>query len=222
MEKKKIRKVLKIFLIVILLVILLLLIHTIRNFMVIKKLQQNVEPYLSRTNYHIKSVATESSGIVVTMNYYQKDNKQVCFMERNNNGDITKISMYNNGERTDIFTETANSKTVKLNGNGIMSVQIFDYLQTDNSWQTFLASITAKIKKTEYNEKECYIINDFFSTMSLNGTDKNEVYLQKDTGLYVKSIIDTTSSEREYEFDNVDDSIFAEPDISQYTLKENE
>lgn len=55
--------------------------------------------------------------------------------------------------------------------------------------------------------------------MSLNGTYKNEVYLEKNTGLYVKSIIDESNSEREYEFDTVDDSIFSEPDISQYTLK---
>ena len=27
---------------------------------------------------------------------------------------------------------------------------------------------------------------------------------------------------REYEFDNVDDSVFVEPDISQYTLKDKE
>ncbi len=56
--------------------------------------------------------------------------------------------------------------------------------------------------------------------MSLNGTYKNEVYLEKNTGLYVKSIIDESNSEREYEFDTVDDSIFSEPDISQYTLKQ--
>lgn len=222
MEKKKIRKALKIFLIVVLVVILLLLIYTMRNFMIIKKLQQNVEPYLSSTNYHIKSVSTDNNGIVVTMNYYQKDSKKVCFVEKNDNGDITKRSMYNNGERTDTFTETANSKIAQLNGKTIIAVQIFDYLQTDNDWQTFLSSITTKIKKTEYNEKECYIINDFFSVMSLTGTFKNEVYIEKDTGLYVKSIIDESSSEREYEFDNVDDSIFVEPDISQYTLKEKE
>ena len=46
-------------------------------------------------------------------------------------------------------------------------------------------------------------------------------YIQKkNTGLYVKSIIDESNSEREYEFDTVDDSIFSEPDISQYTLKQ--
>ena len=220
MKKKTIKNVIKIFLIILLVVIFFLLLHTIRNFVIIRKLQQNVDPYLSKTNYHIKSITTENNGIVVTMNYYQKDNKQVCFMERNNNGELTKISMYNNGERTDVFTETENSKTVQLNSNNIMNVKIFDYLKTDNNWQTFLASITAKIKKTEYNKKECYIINDFLSTMSLNGTYKNEVYLEKNTGLYVKSIIDESNSEREYEFDNVDDSIFSEPDISQYTLKE--
>ena len=51
--------------------------------------------------------------------------------------------------------------------------------------------------------------------------DKQTVYIDKDTGLSVKNEIDKIVTEREYEFNNVEDSIFVEPDISQYTLKEN-
>ena len=46
------------------------------------------------------------------------------------------------------------------------------------------------------------------------------MYIEKDTGLLVKMMEGTTVSEREQEFNNVDDSIFVEPDISQYTISE--
>ena len=49
-----------------------------------------------------------------------------------------------------------------------------------------------------------------------------ETYIDKETGIFVKSIEAGIVNEREYEFNTVDDSIFTEPDISQYTLKEKE
>ena len=44
----------------------------------------------------------------------------------------------------------------------------------------------------------------------------------KETGLMYKNINSESTATREYEFENVDDSVFVEPDISQYTLKEKE
>lgn len=35
----------------------------------------------------------------------------------------------------------------------------------------------------------------------------------------MKSIVDETICTREYNFDNVNDDIFMEPDINQYTIK---
>ena len=100
-----------------------------------------------------------------------------------------------------------------------MEVNIYNFLETDSKWQTFLSSITAKIKSTECNGKQCYEVKGFLSTTSL--TEKgSKVYIEKDTGLYVKAIGDNMIMEREYEFDNVDDSIFVEPDVSQYSLDE--
>lgn len=51
--------------------------------------------------------------------------------------------------------------------------------------------------------------------------EKNITCIEKNTGLMVNMTENTVVTEREYEFNNVDDSIFIEPDISQYTLKEN-
>ena len=77
----------------------------------------------------------------------------------------------------------------------------------------------ASVKKTKYNEKECYTIKGFLSSTSL--TEKNsEVIIEKETGLFLKSNALEDTVEREYTFNNIEDSIFAEPDISQYKIKE--
>ena len=54
--------------------------------------------------------------------------------------------------------------------------------------------------------------------MQLMAVGKNEYYINKQTGLLVKSVINDIIAQREYEFDNIDDSIFIEPDINQYTI----
>ena len=222
MEKKKIIKnVLKIALIVIAILLVILIIHTIRNYVIVTDLQNKIAEYNGSTNYHIKSVATENNGTIVKMDYYKKDGKQVVFMERNVNNEITRISMYNNGERTDTFTETKDSKIAQLNSGTIMSVGIYNHLESDSKWQTILGCINAKIKSVDYNGKECYIVKEFMSSISLT-SEGAETYIDKETGLFVKSTEADIVNEREYEFNTVDDSVFKEPDISQYTLKENE
>lgn len=219
MEKKKVKKILKVILIIIIILLAIFIIHTLRNFFIIKSIQNNIEPYLESKNFHIRSIATEETGAIITMNYYEKDGRKVTFLEKNDNEGIYKISMYNNGGRQDNFYDNEEGKTVQLNLEGQIWVNLYNYLETDNDWQTLIASVATKIKEIEYNEKPCYVINDFMSPMFMNGIEKNEVYIEKDTGLFLKSTMDSTITEREYEFDNVDDSIFLEPDISQYTLK---
>lgn len=219
MDKKKI---LKIVLIIILAIIIIELVNTLRKYTIIKDLQKKFSNYSSSTNFHVKSITTEEDGLIVTMNYYEKDIKQALILERDNNGEIIKMSMYDNGERKDIFYDTSEEKIAQLDIDLIMNINLYNYLEEDNDFETFLASIFAKVKKTEYNGKECYIINNFASPMVLFSTEKNEIYIEKDTGLFVKCNIDNIISEREYEFDNVDDSIFVELDIGKYTLKNND
>lgn len=214
----KIKKVLKILGIIIAILIILVLIHTIRNYVIITGLQNKISQYSNSSNHYIKSVATESNGTIVTMEYYKKDDKQAVLLERNVNGEISKISMYNNGKRTDTFWENKENKTAKLDNKTTIVVNIYNGLETDNKWQTLWSSITSSIKSTNYNGKECYIIKGFMSSTSLTSKGA-ETYIEKDTGLFVKSIEENISTEKEYKFDSVEDSIFSEPDISQYVLK---
>lgn len=217
----KVKKVLKITGSIVAILIILVLIHTIRNYVIIKGLQDKISQYSNRSNYYIKSVATEDNGTIVTMEYYKKDNKQAVFLERNLNGEISKISMYNNGERTDTFWDNKENKTAQLDSGTIMTVNMYNHLETDNNWQTFLGSIFAKIKSTNYNGKECYIIKGFLSSSSLT-FEGAETYIEKDTGLFLKTTEGNIYTEREYKFDTVEDTIFSEPDIGQYKIKEKE
>lgn len=210
------KKILKWILIVILLVIVLVLIHTFRNYFIVRKLQRNIEQYVASSNYHIKI----ESGDTIT-NYYKKDNKQVVVAEKQNGDKMSKISIYNTGERIDMFIEDGENKIAKLDSVNTISMGIINYLQTDNNWQTFIACIKAKIRKTNYNEKECYMIEKFETPMFINGTGENKAYIEKDSGLCFKMLTDGQTVERKYEFDNVDDSIFIEPDISEFTVQEN-
>ena len=101
----------------------------------------------------------------------------------------------------------------------IMQINLYNFLENDNKWQTLFSSAIASVKKTKYNEKECYTIKGFLSSTSL--TEKNsEVIIEKETGLFLKSNAPEDTVEREYTFNNIEDSIFAEPDISQYKIKE--
>ena len=45
--------------------------------------------------------------------------------------------------------------------------------------------------------------------------------IEKETGLLLKTETGNLIGERTYEFDNVDDSIFVEPDISQYKIQKD-
>lgn len=69
--------------------------------------------------------------------------------------------MYDNGGRQDDFYDNEEGKTVQLNLEGQIWVNLYNYLETDNDWQILIASVATKIKETEYNGKACYVINDF-------------------------------------------------------------
>ena len=204
---------------IIVILLVAILIHTVRNYSIIKGLQKSIEPYLSSNNYHIKSISTEEDDTKVIIDYYKKNGKEVLIFEKNTNGDINKTTTYINENRTDIFYETENEKEVELDTEAMLMINLSNGLETENDFQTFIGSIMAQIRKIEYNGKQCYAITNFLSIPFLNGTSNDEKYIEKETGLYVKGMINSTTVERIYEFDNVDDSIFIEPDISQYNIK---
>ncbi len=216
----KIRKILKIIGIILIVLIVIGLIYVARNYIIIKNLQNKISEYKNSTNFYVKTVASETNGTTITMESYTKDNKQVVFIERNLNNEIIKMSIYDNGEKINMYIETAESKIVRQDVKTIMVGNIYNSLEVENNWQTFLSSLVSKIRAVKYNNKECYVISDFMSLSSLS-FDKQTIYVEKDTGLLVKVEANGIITEREQSFNNVNDLVFVEPDISQYTLQKD-
>ena len=220
MKKVKILKNMgKIALVLIIILIVACIIHTIRNYKIISNLQNNFAQYKDSKNYNISIISTKDTGVITKTNYYRKDNKQAIFLEKNTNGEIEKISLYDNGERVDKFIETKDEKFVQIDTNDLIPINVNNQLETDNNWQKFLGCVKAKIKSENYNGKDCYVITEFISSSS-STYKSSKIYVDKETGILLKNIEEGIVSERKYEFNKVENSIFNEPDISQYTIKE--
>ena len=218
MNKKKVFKTIGI---LVLIIVILMLLYVIRNTIIVTKLQKNIKEYTSKTNFSIKVTNLTSEKSKMTVNYYKKDNKEAVILERNVDENSVKMSFYNNGERKDLFIETNDKKTVQVNTkNQLLGLNITDSLQTDNLWQTILYSSIARIKTENVNGKECYKVSDFYSPYWMYGEKIIEFYIEKDTGLLIKTVIDDEVAVREYSFDDVEDSAFVEPDIGLYTVVE--
>lgn len=217
---------------IVIIIIVLFLIHTMRNLIIISKLHSKTAEYTESTNFHVKMIVQDLNGNA-EINYYKKDNRIVHKFERNMNGKISKLLVYDNGSRIDIFTETEDEKIAKLDSNTTLGASgVYSSLKTDNMWQAFVYSAMSRIKSVKYNDKDCYSITSKMSLESAYDVDKKEeiicmiindtsteIYIDKDTGLNVKRATNEETVEKEYEFNNVDDSVFVEPDISQYELK---
>ena len=156
------------------------------------------------------------------MDYYKKDNKQAMFMERKFDGETVKLSFYDNGERVNMYTEVGASKTVEQNTESLMSIQIFNGLEFDknnNSLTNFLISSMAFIRSEKCDNQDCY---RFTNILTMFNKDNSDTWIiNKETGLPLKSLNKESTVNREYKFDCVEDTIFTEPDISEYKLQEN-
>lgn len=217
MDKKKILKIIGI---IFAIALLLLIIHTVRNFVIINDIQGKIAEYSGNNNHHIKIVSTQNNGTIVKTDYYKKDNKKVVFLERDINGEKTKLSIYDNGEFHHTFTDAKDVKKVSLNS-GFVEVQLYNGLETENIGQTIISSILADIKSVKENGKEYYQLKHTVSPYSMS-FEGETILVDKETGLMYKNVNNESISIREYEFNNVDDSIFIEPDISEYTMQENQ
>lgn len=213
MNKKKILKIIGI---IIAIVLVIILVHTVRNFVIIKDLENKISVYSNNDNHNIKITTTNNNDILLKVDYYKKGNKKVAFLEREKDGEKVKLSMYDTGESHHTFTETEDTKKVSLNS-GFIEVQLYNCVETENFWQTLLSSIVANIGSINENGKEYYQLKNIVSPYSMS-FDGETILVDKETGLMYKNINIESTSVREYEFNNVDDSIFEEPDISEYTL----
>lgn len=222
MEKKKF-KIGKIILIILAIVIFGILIHTIRNIIIISKLQNTFKQYADIDNYHIKvAYDDESSGHTET-NYYRKGEKRAFFIVNTNlSGEVVKLLTYDSGKRVDFFTETIEEKNAFLGIESSPNMGIDNGIMTDNFGQKLLSCFLAKIRSVKYNERDCYEITNFMSANYLYDDETTVSIIDKETALELSRKWNANrTEERLTEINNVDDSVFVEPNIAEYDIKES-
>lgn len=221
MDKKKI---IKIVLLILLIALVLFVANIIRKMIIIKDINEKVSKYMNNDN-HYEKIVSDYGESKTTTDYYCKGDKAVMFLKTTTNKteEEKKLTQYFNGEKCNSYIEAGTTKIAMLNSNGIPSKVLVWGIDYDNNfWNLFYLALTTPIKSVEYNGKECYLLD---SPVCRNA------YIEKETGLTLKAIdgqIDDALGnkqdivvEYEYNFNDVDDSIFTEPDITEYEVKQN-
>lgn len=221
------KKMVKVVLLVLIICVVLFLGLTIRKMVILNDLSQKAAQYVDNDNHYEKIVNDSASTKTVT-EYYCKGDNAVLFLNTTikATGETRKLTKYSSSDKANLYFETGENKTAVLNTDGAVpgQVQIINMNFDDNLWYLFQVAVTSSIKSGEWNGKECYVING-------NIFICQDSYYEKETGLIVKGIDGTETDENGnksdrvieyyYEFDNVDDSVFVEPDISEYEIEEN-
>ena len=169
-------------------------------------------------------MSNQDDGVILTLNTYKKDSKKLFVIERMKDGKtISKMSVYDNGKEQHTFIELLETKKASLNSHVIMTMELYDYFANQSNMGLICSCIGSKVESAEYNGKSCYRIGNFNGAIYLteDTTEVSEAYIEKETGLVLKTNFGTIDSKREYEFGTVQDEIFVEPDISQYELTED-
>lgn len=183
-------------------------------------MQEKADIYSSNTNFHEKIILTENTETTVT-DIYQKSEKKLVVISKTSTD--TTTSLYYNNIKCDMFYESPEGKRAKLSSSAtLIEPLITNYVEVSNNWSTFLASLCTSIKKIEYNGADCYhMTGNLDSVFWVSPLGKKEMYINKDTGLCLKLVYSNGKTINcNYEFNNVSDTVFVEPDISQYTLIE--
>lgn len=203
--KKKIFKYLGITLLIIFVIFIVI---TVRKMLILHNIEQKMAMFTNDTNHYER--ITNSNGSKIE--YYCKGENKVKFENIDDGKDIRKIADYVKGDKITQYYEYKGTKIATTNYTHFSDIKIITF-SYGNVWNLFQTAVLTSIKSVTYDNKDCYL---------MNGAGFENTYIEKETGLIRKQNIGTLTVNYDYKFGNdVDDNIFIEPDISQYTIQEN-
>ena len=234
LEKKKVKyikkynhklRILKTTLLSIILVLVVLFIaFPGRNIVIIKSLEDKFEVYEQQSdNVYIKVLEYDDSNLQLTYENYYKDN-MIKYVLTNLEADI-KVTQYVYPNESKEFIEEPEGKRLitESRENNIELPPLMNYFYNDSFIGTFFMSMDYKITTSDVNGKDCYV---FSRTYAKPGT-KIDIYIEKDTGLVLQSAQigqtegDIALTQYEYSFGTVTDEDMQEPDVTEFTLVED-
>lgn len=234
---KKFNNKLKLLKAIIFIILLIFVIVTARKMIIISKLSNNAENTIKVTNYHRIAYNYNMGNYSKVEIFSLEDKKKVIITQlRNDETKIItmlgkKINKSDNGENmylTNVYTETKDEKTVKLNKQMGISTEPQNPMHNENLLQLLVYSIPASVKTSKFNGNECYYISNFKNP---NSYSSEGMYINKETGLPISTIAyeyensDGTkgrwpATEYIYEFNTVTEADFSEPNINEYEIQD--
>ena len=222
---KRIYLLRKIIFLIIALFVILYSVSVIRKMIIISDINKKISNYSKINNYYAK--ATQYGGDVMRiMEKYSKDNRcyiKTTFISSDKNKNWI-IRDYKNGEQINSYYENEQQKNANMNVNSMVEYNVFgtwyERFLIYNNLGLLRIAILSDISTEKCNGKECFKI-----TQHMLGSDFELVnYVEKNTGLPIRNIFRTTINEwsgdgvidYEYDIENVEDSIFVEPNIEEY------
>ncbi len=217
---------------VVLLILAILLTLGIKNYVIIQSLEKKFEEYANKDNYHIYSFVHQANGLKTTRDEYKKGNNSLIayYSSVINKGLLSKVYK-NDTQKVNYITIYSDSKTTNIVNEDFKdetNVEIISYLKDLSFGDKLRLAVSNSLKTEKYNGKEVYRI----SGKSLGNEYENVIdcLVEKETGLVVyisyksadEKDKDVEFTEMYYEFDNVDDSIFVQPDKSNFEVENNQ
>ena len=168
------KKIISIFIII----LILFFVNTIRNYIIIGKINKNQLEYENSTNYSYKRLdsSTKKDDEVIITDVYRKDN--ISIIDNSKSGKI----WYNSETKEAIFMNTDNEVTKETELESIIGNELpFETKELSIKDKIFLAMKSIIISKKLDDEKCYYVINGFYS----------KTYYSQENGVPVKSICGT-------------------------------
>lgn len=227
--------------IIVVIILSILAIYLTRQHLIVKNIRNNLAKYRESTNFYVKQITNSDEEENTLNEYYILGKKSIEKNKFNipkdsksyeeNNKNVSTVTIFTNGDERNIYFDDNMGKSAVINEETSITYSandfFFDIFETDNTLDYLKMLLKLKISSTDYNGKECYLIdlNNAVDMITLTkdsenvDTDNIKIYYEKDTGLMLKSNDnDEYIKEFEYKFDCVTEDDFTEPDISEYDI----
>lgn len=244
MDKKKI---IKIFLLIILLLFLTLIILTIRKTIILSDIDTKVSNLENnKKNIYMKMTSITSEYTLETERFIKDDIDKLILKKKNKDGTETKTIQYDNAERHRVYTEKDGNINLTTDTvyegispkpvrgahieapEGVTPFASYTVIPNAGGYSISLPeriknSIFTSLKTVKIDGKECYEVSGKYSyspsILYDENTEKISIYVEKETGLTIKTveIISENGHEVEniatfeYNFDTVTDEDIKEP-----------
>ena len=228
---------LKIMFVIFLIIIILFGANVARKYIILKQIANKADETINVNNYH-KRVYYYDKERTSIIDYYGLNDKRKIVrreisdketnIETTYGTEFSKDAFGNKQYNCNIYTVSGEEKTAKLNRKVYVGIDPQNPIEIgkDSVPGLLFLATRVSIKEDTYNGEECYFVsssspNVTFSILS------NAGYISKNTGLLINSMsfeieVDDgnysrwPASDYEYEFNNVNEDEFIEPDINEY------